>query len=629
MCSIGGIYLNKKTDHDITALLCKFNSTQSHRGPDFDGFWVSENNDIGLSHNRLAIVDLSSNSNQPMHSYDGRFTIVFNGEIYNYLELRDELVAKGAPFKTLSDTEVIIEAYRFWGENCLGKLRGMFAFALYDHVREVLLCARDKMGKKPFIYAGSNDYFAFASELPAILNLNDIDTSINTDALAAMLLRNMRHIPDPHTIYKGVRRLRAGHAMYVSKGKVTRTWRYWHPSPSDDEITPERLRALLEKSVELRMRSDVPVAALLSGGVDSSAIVALMKKHTDVPIKTYALGFDENDEDLRRARIMAERLGTQHKEFYFDPNEQWDIFNSLIQKYGEPIMLLPLVHSYSLCRSIYKDGIKVVMSGNGADELFYGYTGHVRTLRISKWMHRYRSITPFLKFLTHTELAGFSARPGTRKAALYKAISSNVWAKYLTRDIIQNVVNVAAAEMEYWGDLCPSEKYIDESNFVGLMVENTHSVTTSGDLPAMLNSVEIRSPFLDQDIVSFALATPAEKKIPNMKSINWLKAILRDSVSDLVPNELLVASKRGFGTGIQEKNVMLGPWKDHLEDIFSRFDSFDGFYDIECCKNAWAAFEAGKTQNASEISKLVASQVWIRQQQISSNNRTGSNIYEN
>ena len=610
MCSIGGIYFNKKTNRDLEELLGKFNVTQSHRGPDFEDVWVSENNDIGLGHNRLAIVDLSIKSNQPMHSHDERFTIVFNGEIYNHLELRDELVGKGAQFKTISDTEVILEAYRLWGENCLSKLRGMFAFALYDHVREVLLCARDKVGKKPFIYAGSNDYFAFASELPAILKLNDIDTSINTDALASMLLRNMRHIPDPHTVYKGVRRLRAGHAMYVSKGKVTRIWRYWQPSPSDDEITPERLRALLEESVKLRMRSDVPVAALLSGGVDSSAIVALMKKHTDVPIKTYALGFDENDEDLRRARIMSKRLGTQHKEFYFDPSEQWNIFNSIIQKYGEPIMLLPLVHTYSLCRSIFKDGIKVVMSGNGADELFYGYTGHVRTLRISKWMHKFRVINPFLKFLTHTELAGFAARPGTRKAALYKAISSNIWAKYLTRDIIQNIVNIAAEEMEYWGDLCPSDKYIDESNFVGLMVENTHSVITSGDLPAMLNSVEMRSPFLDQDIVSFALATPVERKIPTVKSANWLKAILRDSVSDLVPKELLIASKRGFGSGIQERNILLGPWKNEVHQILSNPNSFDGFFDKNKIIHCWTEFSTGKSNNTSEIAKIFAMQLW-------------------
>lgn len=610
MCAIGGIYLLPGSPLDMARHLNAMIKIQDHRGPDCNDLWFSDDRALGLCHNRLAILDLTKAGKQPMQSVDRRFTIVFNGEIYNYLELRKQLIAKGSQFRTNSDTEVLLEGYRHWGEGMLAKLRGMFSFALYDQVDTSLFCARDRVGKKPFVYAQTDQGFVFASEIPAVRQVKGVDTTHDQDAIAAMLLRNLRHIPDPHTAYKGIKRLRAGHAMCVRRGRIEKIWRYWTPTPSTKPITPQQLRAILEESIELRMRADVPVGALLSGGVDSSAIVAMMRHHSTKPIYTYALGFDRDDEDLRRARQMAQLLGTIHKECYFDPDEQWQNFNHLIGIYGEPIMLLPLLHTFELCRVMHNDGIKVAMSGNGADELFYGYTGHIRTLKLSRWLDRLAFMHHLLKPLAGGRFAVLSASPGRRKAAFYKSLASNEWGALFTEEAKSHLANRAAEEMEYWGDLCPSKQFIDESNFLGLMVENTHSVTIAGDLPAMAASIEMRSPFLDQEVVSFALATPVEKKIPSPSNPAWLKAILRESVADLIPHELLIAPKRGFGMGIQEDMVLNGPWRKHAEMLYSYPQYDNGLFDSRAMKKAWRRYQGGE-ESPSKIAKLLSIQVWL------------------
>jgi asparagine synthase (glutamine-hydrolysing) len=586
---------------------------QRHRGPDAAGLWLTEDQHLGLCHNRLSILDLTESGNQPLHSADGRFVIVFNGEIYNHKELRRDLELKGSIFRSHTDTEVLVEAYRFWGEDMLQKLRGMFAFGIYDRESRNLFCARDRVGKKPFVYAQTTSAFIFASEIPAAKQVKGVNKDYDHAAIAAMLLHNLRHIPDPHTAYRGIKKLRPGHAMVVRDGQVQRIWRYWTPTPSTDPITPKRLREILEESVTLRMQADVPVGALLSGGVDSSAIVALMQAQSRSPVHTYALGFNAEDEDLRRARLMAEQLGTRHREFYFDPEDQWQIFEKLLRIYGEPIMLLPLLHTYALSRAIQEDGIKVVLTGNGADELFFGYTGHVRTLKVSRWLDRLAPIRKLLSPLRSTRLGWIAAKHGERKSAWYRSLANSEWAHFLTADAQAHLANVAAEELAYWGDLCPSPHFIDESNFVGLMVENPHSVTIVGDLPAMAASVEFRSPFLDQEMVSFALATPADKKIPDLKNPNWLKAILREAVSDLMPDTLLKAPKRGFGMGIQEANVLKGPWRQLASQMLESADDAQGMFDSALIRTEWQGFLKG-TRTANRSAKQLAIQVWLKSQ---------------
>ena len=611
MCGIGGVSLISGANVDVPVVLSGMQRIQHHRGPDSQGQWWKEWRGGGLCHNRLAILDLSPAGAQPMHSADGRFIIVFNGELYNYRELREQLRAKGAVFHSESDTEVLLEAYRIWGEGMLPLLRGMFALTLYDSQEDIMFCARDRLGEKPFVYAETAQGFAFASEIPALRVMSGINTNFDHAALAAMMLHNMRHVPDPYTAYQGVRRLKSGHALIVRSGRIERLWRYWDPQPATEEVSSERLRWLLGDAVRVQLQSDVPVGALLSGGVDSSAIVALMKKHARGPVRTYALGLDENDEDLRRARVMATHLGTKHREFYFEPDEQWCIFNKLLDNYGEPIMLLPLVHTNALCNAIRSDGIKVVLSGNGADELFYGYTGHLRTLRVSRWLDRTALIRPFLSPFLSGSLEWVTAPKGKRKSAYYEGLAQAEWARYLMPGVQPDLANRAAEEMAYWGQMSPSSAFIDESNFVGLMVENTHSVTIAGDLSAMAASIEIRTPFLDREIVSFAMATQVERKIPNSKNPNWLKAILREAVADIVPAELLHASKRGFGMGIQEDMLLRGPWRIHAERVFREPHDAGGLFDPHAIQEIWKNFITGR-ESASRVAKLFAIQVWLQ-----------------
>ena len=611
MCGIGGVSLTSAVSVDVPSVLSGMQRIQHHRGPDGQGQWWDELRGVGLCHNRLAILDLSPTGAQPMHSADGRFIVVFNGELYNYRELREQLKGKGAVFHSESDTEVLLEAYRIWGEDMLPLLRGMFAFTLYDGQEDTMFCARDRLGEKPFVYAETAQGFAFASEIPALCVMPGIDTNFDHAALAAMMLHNMRHVPDPYTAYQGVRRLKSGHALRVRSGRIERLWRYWDPKPAIEEVTSERLRWLLEDAVRLQLQSDVPVGALLSGGVDSSAIVALMKTHARAPVRTYALGLDNNDEDLRRARVMANHLGTEHREFYFDPDEQWSIFNKLLANYGEPIMLLPLVHTYALCHAIRSDGVKVVLSGNGADELFYGYTGHLRTLRVSRWLDRTALLRPLFTPFLHSSLGWVTAPRGKRKSAYYAGLAHAEWARYLMPGVRSELVNRAAEEMAYWGQMSPSSAFIDESNFVGLMVENTHSVTIASDLSAMAASIEVRAPFLDQEIVSFAMATPVQRKIPDSKNPDWLKAILREAVADIVPAELLRASKRGFGMGIQEDMLLRGPWRIHAERVFREPHDAGALFDPCAIQAIWKNFIAGR-ESASRVAKLFAIQVWLK-----------------
>ena len=553
-----------------------------------------------------------------MHDSQGELGIVFNGEIYNWQELRGDLQARGYTFRGHSDTEVLLNCYRVFGEEMLERLRGMFAFAIYDSRDGTLFCARDRVGKKPFVYAETKVGFFFASEIPAVMRAPGLDLSPNRAAIAAMLLNNMRHVPDPHTAYTGIKRLRAGHALRVREGRIVSLKRWWTPAASQVDHNPGRLRELLEECTRIRMVADVPVGALLSGGVDSTAIVAIMQRASREPIRTYALGFDAQDEDLQRARTAARSMGCLHKEFYFEPGRQLDTFKRLMRTLGEPIMLLPLGHSFQLCEAIRDDGLRVVLVGHGADELFYGYTGHVRTARVSDWL---TAMDPLLALLPR-KLAGAGmlpaslrfalARPGRRKAQHYLSSQDDCWRGVIAEESQEQLGNVAAEEMAYWGEIATSRHFIDESNFCGLMVENTHSVTTSADLPAMLASVEMRAPFLDPKMLEFSFGVHYRDKVPKSNTEGRLKLILKQAVADLVPAELLYASKRGFGMGIQEEMVLRGPWRQFAQELLCSADDLGGLFRPDGIAQLWRRFCDGDSSGTATISRLVAIQYWAQ-----------------
>jgi asparagine synthase (glutamine-hydrolysing) len=619
MCGIGGFVAAHRSDQ-VASTLDETRIRLRHRGPDGEGHWLSEDRTVGLCHTRLAIIDLSPTGAQPMLSADGRSVLSFNGEIYNWRNLRAELAGAGWQFRTRSDSEVLLAAWRTWGEGMLARLRGMFAFALYDADSQQLFCARDRVGKKPFVYATGPGGFAFASEIPALMPLAaaiGADTSFDIGALATMLLHNLRHIPDPATAYKGLRRLRSGHAMLVRDGRIERMWRYWDVAA---DITRARARAergadavreVLEEAVELRRVADVPVGALLSGGTDSSAITALAQRSSQEPLRTYALGFDAADEDLLRARLMADRLGTVHREFNFDPAEQWTAFRRILAAHGEPIMLLPLVHAYQLCQAIRADGLKVMLAGHGADELFYGYLGHINTARLSQGVRAMEALQPLAGLVPQRwrprPLTVLSAPRGERKAALYRDYAARMW-RHLGPSAAGAHEQVSD-EMSLWGGAGPNEDYVDESNFIALMVEDCHSVTIASDLPAMLSAVEMRAPFLDQEMIALAFALSWRTKLPADGDLTRLKLVLKTAVSDLVPPELLYAPKRGFGYGIRERDLFLGPWRAKIDGAIGGIPT-DHWLDYNWVRRMWEAAQLGEATDWSLLARIFSVLVW-------------------
>lgn len=544
MCGIAGVWSDKINNH--ASILDKILQAQNHRGPDNCSSYSID--DLSLGHNRLAIIDLTESANQPMVSYCGRYVIVFNGEIYNYTELKAQL---NYSFSTSSDTEVLLASYIQWGEDLLPKLNGMFAFAVYDIHEDSLFIARDRIGKKPLVYSEHQTGFYFASELAALYGTGVFSSEIDEIGVGYSFLRNFRHVPEPYTKYKQIRRLEPAHAMVVKKGIVQRKWCYWSPDFCvDSSITKNDVRDVIDSAVSIRERADVEIATLLSGGVDSSIITGLMVEHGLKP-RAFCLRADE--EETKRAEFVARHFGVSLEVFSYDKELQEELYTQLSKIYGEEVRLLPLTHAARLYREISKQNIKVVMTGLGADEIFYGYDGANRQMLFS-------DIVKFLEILPKGLLSGFEKifssskelkllfelaqrENARRKGYLYKKEADG---KGLNNHDYSQLLN-------YWADKVNATSYIDSANWLGLITENAHSITISSDLPAMMYSIETRAPFLDYRVIELALRIDAHRKISKKSGRANNKLILKQAFEYLIPEHILYASKKGFGYGIKNE----------------------------------------------------------------------------
>src|SRR6476660_1921748 len=374
MCGIVGIVRNdgKPVDEE---LLARMNQAIRHRGPDEDGFYV--NGSVGMAMRRLAIIDLKSGQ-QPIHNRDRTAWIVFNGEIYNYLELREKLEKLGHTFYTNSDTEAIVHAYDQYGPDCPKHLRGMFAFAIWDERTQELCLARDRVGKKPLLYAEVNGQLVFGSEFSAILLHPDVSKEIRPEAIDCYL--SFMCVPAPLTAYKSIRKLEPGHWLRWRKGEVT-IERYWQPDFShkldiSEEEAGERAIEILRDSVKVRLMSEVPLGAFLSGGIDSSAVVALMAQESSEKVKTFSIGFDEQDfSELHHAKRVAEHIGAEHREFIVRPDAV-EVLPMLVDHYGEPYADSSAVPTYYVAKETRKH-VTVALNGDGGDESFAGYERYI------------------------------------------------------------------------------------------------------------------------------------------------------------------------------------------------------------------------------------------------------------
>ncbi len=535
-----------------------------HRGPDHEGVFVKGN--IGLGHTRLSILDLSPAGHQPMCNEDRSVWVVFNGEIYNFPELRDGLEKQGHIFSSHTDTEVIVHLYEEKGIECLHDLRGMFAFALWDENRQRLVLARDRLGKKPLVYRLGSRGLVFASELKALLCDPGIRPEIDLSSLYHYLTYS--YVPGPRTIFKNINKLPPAHYLVYENGSAT-TRRYWSLSYRQKiscrslEEYKERFFAVFNEAVQCRLKSDVPFGAFLSGGIDSSIIVAVMSGMLDNPVKTFSIGFEEEEYDeLRFARMIAERYGTDHHEFIVKP-DMIDVLPKLIWHYNEPYADSSAVPSYCLAQ-MTREHVTMALNGDGSDECFAGYPRYVEAMRASllqkaAGLYGKNLVTGAAALLPggshygsfprrlRRYIAAVCEKPERRYVRWLCHFDNNMKQELCSDDLRQSLHSTDSVDLiEALFEQADGATLLDKTLFVDVMSYLPEDLLVKIDIATMAHSLEARSPFIDHKVMEFAASVPSELKLRGGQTKYLLKHIL----GDYLPGEVLFRKKMGFGLPI-------------------------------------------------------------------------------
>ncbi|MBA2377985.1 MAG: asparagine synthase (glutamine-hydrolyzing) [Blastocatellia bacterium] len=565
MCGIVGIINNGKAPVD-REVLERMNCAITHRGPDDDGYYINET--VGLGMRRLSIIDLAGGK-QPIHNADRTKWIVFNGEIYNYRELRADLEKRGHKFYTNSDTEAIVHLYDEFGHESLEHLRGMFAIAIWDDAAKELFLARDRVGKKPLLYSHRpNGDLIFGSEFRAILQHPAIGREVDDQAIDAYL--SYLCVPAPMTAFKQIRKLEPGHWLRWKAGKIEMQ-RYWLPDFSkkvkitETEAIEETTR-ILRESTKLRMISEVPLGAFLSGGVDSSSVVALMAEESSKPVKTFSIGFEEEDySELKYAKRVAEHVGAEHHEFVVQP-DALEVLPMLVEHYGEPFGDSSAIPTYYVARETRKH-VTVALNGDGGDESFAGYERYAAMQLAEAYgripgVVRKALIEAPLGLVPTSELNRSRARDAQRfvKAAgmprnerYFRWMSTfNTEAKeglYTTEFEGRLGAYEPRAVLDEWFGKANGSGLLDATLLTDQMTYLPNDLLVKVDITSMANSLEARSPFLDHHLIEFAASLPESLKMRRMKP----KSLLKKVASRLVPPEVIYRRKMGFG-------VPVGKW---------------------------------------------------------------------
>jgi asparagine synthase (glutamine-hydrolysing) len=564
MCGITGCLTTGQRDDDRVTVR-RMTESLRHRGPDDEGWYVDEHAALGVR--RLRVIDVHT-GRQPIPNEDATLWVVQNGEIYNYRALRRELEARGHRFRTVSDTEVLVHAYEEYGEDCVAHLDGMFAFAVWDAARRTLFLARDRMGEKPLYYYSSPDVFVFGSEMRALLAHPAVPRELSVESFVRYLA--YEYVPAPHAMLAGIAKLPPGHVLTVSPGGKPRIVRYWDLGFSPDDSIDERewagrLRAQLETSVRTRLISDVPLGMFLSGGVDSSAVVALATQLTGGrPLKTFSLGFDEPSYDERPyARLVADRCGTDHTELVFSADDARALFEDAGSLLDEPLVDGSFLPIYALSR-VARQSVTVVLSGDGGDELFCGYPTF-QADRAAQWVRR------FPRWMQHLAAAGVDRLPpssqyGSVEFLLKQFFRALPYGPEIRTQVllggftdVEGLLSPAMRRVCQGFDpyaelaqtigevpgLAPLDRLIYQHCKYYLAEQNLVTV----DRASMGCGLEVRAPFLDPALVDLAGRIPGSLKLRGLTT----KHILKAAVRDLVPDTILRRRKQGFG-------VPLGPW---------------------------------------------------------------------
>jgi asparagine synthase (glutamine-hydrolysing) len=620
VCGIAGFAgkndrLSNDERSDVLDRMCR---VIRHRGPDDQGVMIADV--VALGMRRLSIIDLAG-GHQPISGEDGSVTVVFNGEIYNYLELQRELEAQGHTFRTSSDTETIVHSYEEYGSSCVDKLRGMFAFAIWDERERRLFIARDRVGKKPLYYTLTRQgTLIFGSELKSILQHPEAEREIDVEALDAYL--SLGYVPDPLSIFRGVCKLPPGHHLTFAEGRIAveKYWDFQYESvearPEDDYL--EELLALLDESVRLRLVADVPLGAFLSGGVDSSTIVALMSQHTDRPVKTFSIGFEEDGYDeLKYARVAARQFGTDHHEFIVTP-EICHIVDELAWHLDEPFADSSAIPTYAVSK-LAREHVKVVLSGDGGDELFAGYT----------------------RYLIDRKRSGFAKLPRVLRHGLMQPLSrklpAGAWGRNYLHNVTLDPLNRYLDSVSYFTTL--NKRSLYSSAFRSRLSDQDQATTlfeeyarqgSSGDpldtllyldsktyLPgdiltkvdrmSMAVSLEARVPLLDHKLIEFVTRIPAHFKMKGAETKHIFKRVVRG----LVPDEILDRPKQGFGLPI--RNWINQELRGYIRDVlFDQRTRERGYFNQDYIVSLLNEHDRGRRDHTSPLWALFMLELWHR-----------------
>jgi asparagine synthase (glutamine-hydrolysing) len=534
----------------------------AHRGPDGSGIWTSGH--AGLGHRRLAIIDLSDAGKQPMSTSDGQVWLTFNGEIYNFLELRAELESLGHRFRSQTDSEVILYAYREYGVECINRLRGMFALAIWDQPHRRLLVARDRLGKKPLFYTSDSDGIAFASEPKAFLADPSFSPAANPEALSAYL--TYQYVPAPMCAFAGVHKLPPAHYLVVEDGRVTvrRYWKLSYAAKSNltEAEAVDELRSRLREAVKIRLVSDVPLGAFLSGGIDSGSIVALMSELGAAPVRTFSIGFEEKEYDeLEYARLVANRYETQHREFVVRPNAL-EILPRLVWHYNEPFADSSAIPTYILSE-LTRRYVTVALNGDAGDENFAGYERY----RANVLASRYDEIPPMLRrpidlVARMVPASGTSGSVMSRGKRFLEALGEGRERRYIRwMSHFHPLLKAELCQADFQEAAGPDPSDIllrsyaasDAPDFVDATLDvdvNNYlpdDLLVKVDIATMAHGLEGRSPLLDHPLMEFAASLPSRFKMNG----GIKKYILKEAVKPLLPKEIIERPKMGFGVPLE------------------------------------------------------------------------------
>ncbi|MEK6775503.1 MAG: asparagine synthase (glutamine-hydrolyzing) [bacterium] len=579
MCGIAGI-----AGRSDPALVGKMCYALSHRGPDDQGIFSDQGISLGMR--RLAIIDCQG-GHQPIHNEDKSVWIVFNGEIYNYKKIRSGLVRRGHTFTTSSDTEVIVHLYEEYGEECLGHLRGMFAFAIWDRSKETLFLARDRLGIKPLIYTFDGENIVFASEIRALLDAGISQDGFDPEALNYFL--TYLYVPSPRSMFRSIRKLPPAHTLTYCRGKV-RIRRYWDLHMQEDRARPEErdegdyreeAASMLRESVRMHLVSDVPLGAFLSGGMDSACVVALMSEYSSGPVKTFTIGYGEEDasfNELDSARIVADAFGTDHHEFILQPDVV-SLLPDIIRAIGEPFADSSAIPTYLISRETRKH-VTVALSGIGGDEVFAGYPrylgarlsgiydvipGYIRRYLFAPLADRLpestrsRNVTGWIKRFARGGLLD----PVSRYLSWITFFSPEMKEGLYSDDFKSLLRNHNETDIHrHFFDQEGKLDYVQSVTSLDLNTYLPDDLLLMGDAMSMAHSLELRVPFCDHKLIEFMLMVPT-----GMKMKGWhLKGMLRSMMKGLLPPEILMKKKQGFMVpiGVWFKRDLQGFVRDTL-----------------------------------------------------------------